>query len=92
VKETVEVSVSKRDSTGESLMAQNTWERRFKQRSEREERGGEKISTDSFLQLDSLLATVSSPFFVLERAKPDFPDSMKILVVDSIFFGSLMFV
>ncbi len=42
-----ELSVSKRDSTGGSLVAQNTWERRFKQRSERGERGREKISTDS---------------------------------------------
>ena len=40
-------------------------------------------------QLDSLLATASSPFFVLKWAKPDFPDSMKILVGDLL---SLMFV
>jgi hypothetical protein len=46
----------------------------------------------SDIQLDFLLATVSIPFFVLERAKPDFPDSMKILVGDSIFFFSLMLV
>ena len=40
-------------------------------------------------QLDSLLATASSPFFVLKWAKPDFPDSMKILVGEFLF---LMFV
>ncbi len=43
------MSVSKRDSTGESHAAQNTWGRRFKQRCEREGWEGEKISTDSFL-------------------------------------------
>ena len=43
----------------------------------------------SDIQLNSLLATVSTPFFVLEQAKPDFPDSMKILVGDLL---SLMFV
>ena len=44
----------------------------------------------SDIQLDSLLATASSPFIVLKWAKPDFPDStMKILVGDLL---SLMFV
>ena len=43
----------------------------------------------SDIQLDSLLATVSSPFFVLKWVKPDFPDSMRILVGDLL---SLMFV
>jgi hypothetical protein len=43
----------------------------------------------SDIQLDSLLATASSPFFVLKWVKPDFPDSMRILVGDLL---SLMFV
>ena len=45
----------------------------------------------SDIQLDSLLATASSPFFVLKWAKPDFPDSMKILVGDLLFFDVCLF-
>ena len=66
-----ELSVSKRDSTGESLVAQNTWERRFKQRCEREGREGETISTDSFLLITDFyyyfdwIKFLSFSFFIL---------------------------